>query len=114
MAGSDERGRIGHAVGGFFEVGHIAAGSVWGAGNSAGSPRAVDLTHVNAVVVHITNDTDETTVSVPLSGTGADQEIDVSPTSLSFGSHAIDDGPSIPQGVSITNLGTAPIDVCAV
>jgi hypothetical protein len=60
------------------------------------------------------DDSDESTVDVSLSGTGIDQEIVVAPGSLSFGSQDVDEGPTVAQTVVITNEGTAALHVSSI
>ncbi len=59
------------------------------------------------------NDADEPTVSVPLAGTGTEQQpnIDVSPTSLNFGKVPV--GDSKTKNITVTNTGTGTLDVSA-
>lgn len=57
-----------------------------------------------------TDDSDEPSVNVTLDGTGIDQEIGVSPGSLSFGDRDIDAGASSPLPVTITNSGTTTLN----
>ncbi len=52
-----------------------------------------------------TDDDDEPTVNVPLSGTGTDQEITVTGGPLDFGDQDIDNGPTASQSVTIANDG---------
>jgi hypothetical protein len=60
------------------------------------------------------DDSDEGTVDVSLSGTGLDQEITVSPLTLAFGSQDVDAGATISQTVVITNDGTANLAISSV
>ena len=62
----------------------------------------------------MSDDTDEPTVDVTLSGTGIDQEIDVSPISLAFGNQDIDDGATAGMTVTITNVGSATLNISSV
>ena len=57
------------------------------------------------------DDGDEPTVNVTLSGTGVDQEITVAPVSLAFGNQDVDAGPTLSQTVTITNAGSADLHV---
>ena len=50
-------------------------------------------------------------VTIGLDGTGTQTSISSSPTSLSFGSKDIDDGPTSAQTSTITNTGTEPVNV---
>lgn len=65
----------------------------------------------NAALRIITDDSDEGTVDIPLTGEGIDQEITVAPLSLSFGNRNVDDLPSPFQSVTITNDGTSPLSL---
>ncbi|MCH8333667.1 choice-of-anchor D domain-containing protein, partial [Candidatus Sumerlaeota bacterium] len=57
------------------------------------------------LVIH-TDDTTELTVGVELSGTGTDQEIDVTPLSVGFGTNDVRQGASSDITVTIVNIGT--------
>ena len=57
----------------------------------------------------VSDDTDEAIIDVPLSGTGVEPEISVSPPALDFGSIALAAGPSSPLGVTVINNGTSPL-----
>jgi hypothetical protein len=61
-----------------------------------------------------TDDGNEATVDVALSGTGVDQEITVTPTSLTFGNQDIQAGPTASKTVTIRNDGTAPLNFTGV
>ncbi|MCA9414295.1 MAG: choice-of-anchor D domain-containing protein, partial [Candidatus Omnitrophica bacterium] len=55
------------------------------------------------------DDTDESTVTITLSGIGTDGNIDVTGGPLAFGSQVIDDGATEGMQVTITNTGTADL-----
>ena len=55
------------------------------------------------------DDTDDATVTVTLSGTGIDREIDVTGAPLPFGNQDIDDGATAGMQVTITNTGTSDL-----
>jgi subtilisin-like proprotein convertase family protein len=57
------------------------------------------------------NDTDEPTVNVDLTGTGIAPEVHLDPTSLVFASRVAGAGPGSPRPVTITNIGTAVLTV---
>jgi len=58
----------------------------------------------------LTDDTDEPTVVVPLSGTGINPEITVSPMSLAFGVVDVHAGACSPKSVTIKNDGVTPLN----
>ncbi|HNT74232.1 MAG TPA: choice-of-anchor D domain-containing protein [Anaerolineae bacterium] len=60
------------------------------------------------------NDADEPTVAVALSGTGLAAEIVVTPLALDFGEQEVDDGPTLSQTVTITNVGSTDLHLTAV
>jgi hypothetical protein len=63
----------------------------------------------SARLVIQSNDGDEPIINVNLSGIGADQNLVVTPSSLSFGSFDIDNGPTAFQLGTISNTGTADL-----
>jgi hypothetical protein len=67
-----------------------------------------------AQLVIDSNDPDEESMVIQLSGTGLDQEIVITPLGIEFTSRAIDVGPSIPQEVTITNGGNEELADVAV
>ncbi len=86
-----------------------------------GGTRAIEVSFdpssVGAKAITLTiqsDDADEPTVDVTLTGTGVDQEITVTPTGLSFGSQDVDAGPTVSQTVTITNDGTTDLHISAV
>ncbi|HMR63279.1 MAG TPA: choice-of-anchor D domain-containing protein [Anaerolineae bacterium] len=62
----------------------------------------------------VSDDSDEATIDVALSGTGLDQEITVSPLTLAFGSQDVDGGATVSQTVVITNDGSADLNISSV
>jgi hypothetical protein len=62
----------------------------------------------------VSNDSDEPTVDIALSGTGIDQEITVAPGSLAFGDQDVDAGATVSQTVTITNDGSADLHIASV
>lgn len=85
---------------------------------SAGASRTVTL-NFNPIAVGprqanlfiTSDDTDESTVAIPLSGIGLDQEITVTPLGpIDFGFRNIGAGPSTPTQITIRNDGTAPLN----
>lgn len=67
-----------------------------------------------AALTVASDDPDEPALVVPLDGTGTDQNITVSPASLSFGDQAISAGASAAQAVTISNTGTADLTIASV
>jgi hypothetical protein len=88
---------------GFGETGQVRV---------AFDPQSVGAKTANLVIS--SNDEDEPSVSVALSGTGIDQEIDALPVALDFGSQRVEIGPTPPQTVRISNLGTANLHLRSV
>jgi uncharacterized repeat protein (TIGR01451 family) len=76
------------------------------------SPTSIGLKNANLRIQ--SDDTDEDTVDVALSGTGVDQEITVAPLSLAFGDQDVDAGATLSQTVVITNDGTADLTITGV
>ncbi|MBN1475766.1 choice-of-anchor D domain-containing protein, partial [Candidatus Sumerlaeota bacterium] len=68
----------------------------------------------SAILRIASDDTDEPTVDVALSGTAIDQEINVSPSSAPFGDVEEGTGPSAPINVTITNTGTNTLSIFSV
>ncbi len=67
---------------------------------------------LEAILSIVSNDSDQGTVGVPLSGSGiGDAEIVVTPSSLAFGGQNTEAGPTGSQAVSITNTGTADLSI---
>ena len=78
---------------------------------------AFDPTSVGAksAVLRVTSDDDdEATVDVALSGTGVFREITVSPMSVDFGDQEVDAGQTSASSVTITNDGTTPLSITGV
>ncbi|MBN1418468.1 MAG: choice-of-anchor D domain-containing protein, partial [Planctomycetes bacterium] len=76
------------------------------------SPTGVGTDEGNLLVQ--SNDPDEPTVTIPLSGDGVPapvQEIEVAPPELAFGSVTV--GATKPLGLTVMNLGTAPLEFAA-
>jgi hypothetical protein len=63
-----------------------------------------------AIVRFTTNDPDEPVVDVALKGDAVDQEISVSADLIQFGIQALGGGPTEPQIVTISNLGTGNLN----
>ncbi|HWL86668.1 MAG TPA: choice-of-anchor D domain-containing protein [Polyangiaceae bacterium] len=59
-----------------------------------------------------TNDAGNTTVVIPLAGSGVSSTIAIQPASLDFGAQLVGRN-SAPRTVEITNTGTAPLDITA-
>ncbi len=86
-----------------------------------GSTRTIEVTFnptstgaKGAVLTIESDDGDEASVEVILSGRGIDREIMVAPSSLAFGEQDLDAGASAPQTVIITNTGNADLHITSI
>ncbi len=86
-----------------------------------GSTRTIDVafdpasTGARGAVLTIeSDDGDEASVDVILSGRGIDREIVVAPDSLAFGEQDVNAGATAPQAVIITNTGSADLHVTGI
>ncbi len=70
---------------------------------------SLDTNSRTGTVTITTDDNDEPTIVVDLSGVGADQEITVTPVSLPFGPQDVNDGPTAALTVTIFNSGLLPL-----
>ncbi|HNT78296.1 MAG TPA: choice-of-anchor D domain-containing protein, partial [Anaerolineae bacterium] len=83
-----------------------------------GSTRVIEITFnptsvgaKGALLTIASDDSDEPSVEVILSGRGVQREIVVAPTALNFGEQDIAAGPSLAQTVTITNVGNSDLHV---
>ncbi len=63
----------------------------------------------SATLTITSNDADDATVEVALSGTGVDRQINVTGGPLAFGNQDLDDGPTAGMQVTITNTGVSDL-----
>ncbi len=68
----------------------------------------------SVILIIESDDSDEPTVNVVLSGEGIDREIAVAPSSLIFGEQDVDAGVTVSQTVIITNTGNADLHVTGI
>jgi hypothetical protein len=64
-----------------------------------------------SVVTITSNDANEGTLTVNLSGTGVARDVTTAPTAIAFGSQAIDGGATAARTVTVTNTGDGPLAV---
>jgi hypothetical protein len=62
----------------------------------------------------ITVDSSAADITVTLSGTGTQTQLERTPTALAFGPRDIDDGATAPQTSTVTNTGTEPVELTAI
>ncbi|HEX8083733.1 MAG TPA: choice-of-anchor D domain-containing protein [Solirubrobacteraceae bacterium] len=91
-----------------------AAGDVLAPGDTCDVRAEFDPSTVGAKAATVTIDSNAPDVAVALSGTGIQTELSRSPTSLSFGSRDIDEGPTAVQESTVTNTGTESVDLASV
>lgn len=97
-----------------------------GDGCSFGAPLAPDetcelnvqfiptTTGAKTATVHIVSDATGSPHDITLTGTGTQPGLQLSGTSLTFADRSVDDGPSAAQTITVTNSGTAPLNIAGV
>jgi hypothetical protein len=84
------------------------------AGDTCNLRVTFDPTATGARTGTATVNSDSVPISVPLSGTGTQTLLSAAPPTLALGSQDVDDGPTVSQTSTITNVGSLPVTLTGV
>jgi hypothetical protein len=91
------------------EAGDCTATTVLAGGEGCDLRVRFDPTATGAKTATLTIATSAGDRTVALTGTGTQPESTLTPDTLAYGSHEIDDGPTVSQTSTVTNSGTEPV-----